>query len=166
MQLAWAPGRGVKGGAYRNFWNLDDGVSVIPWEAISSPSELAKFTDGGWIEPGTCPPGMSPPEPTKGPSMHSQHCIVYTCLPCSLSHYLIEALWFVGEVWPVGVCILLPFSFISTLFLTVDVSQPPPLFPPAGGPAPPLFPPQGMHPLHPGRYTLLCATTNKPCSHN
>ncbi len=155
----------MKGGAYRNFWNLDDGVSVIPWEAISSQSELAKFTDGGWIEPGTCPPGMSPPEPTKGPSMlFSQHCIVYTCLPCSLSHYLIEALWFVGEVWPVQaistLCMyfttFLTVSFTSTLFLTVDASQPPPLFPPAGGPAPPLFPPQGMHPLHPGRYTTVC----------
>lgn len=61
-QLAWAPGRGVKGAIFKDYWELASGASYIPWDKIPNEKELEKLSDGGWIVPETCPPGMKPPE--------------------------------------------------------------------------------------------------------
>ena len=66
FQLAWAPGRGVKGASFRSYWELDEGVSFIPWDKIKNQKELNELSDGGWLDPDTCPHGMSPPAPEDG----------------------------------------------------------------------------------------------------
>lgn len=66
FQLAWAPGRGVKSPTFRSFWNLEEGVSFVPWDKIKQEEELVELGDGSWIDPSTCPPGMSPPVTHQG----------------------------------------------------------------------------------------------------
>ena len=51
FQLAWAPGRGVKGASFRSYWELDEGVSFIPWDKIKNQKELNELSDGGWLDP-------------------------------------------------------------------------------------------------------------------
>lgn len=65
-KLAWAPGRGVKGAAFKNYWDIDLGISFIPWEKIKSQEELDSVVEGGWIDPATCPPGMKPSTHPRG----------------------------------------------------------------------------------------------------
>ena len=71
-KLAWAPGRGVKGAAFKNYWDTDLGISFIPWEKIKSQEELDSVVEGGWIDPATCPPGMKPSTQTKGEATTKQ----------------------------------------------------------------------------------------------
>lgn len=66
LQVAWAPGRGVKGPAYQNFWDLDHGVSFIPWDKLQSASDVEVVSEGGWVDPATLPPSFKSP-PTSGP---------------------------------------------------------------------------------------------------
>ena len=66
FQLAWAPGRGVKGVVYKSYWGLDMGVSFVPWEVVRTQRDLDEIAEGGWIDPTTCPPGMTPPVPPQG----------------------------------------------------------------------------------------------------
>ena len=51
----------MKGSSHRSYWNLDEGVSFIPWDKVKTQQELIELADGGWIDPTTCPEGMSPP---------------------------------------------------------------------------------------------------------
>ena len=61
-QLAWAPGRGVKGATFKDYWDLESGASYVPWDKISNEQDLEKLSEGGWIVPETGPPGMKLPE--------------------------------------------------------------------------------------------------------
>ena len=55
VQVAWAPGRGVKGPAYQSCWDLDHGVSFIPWEKLKTASDVESVSEGGWVDPATLP---------------------------------------------------------------------------------------------------------------
>ena len=61
LQIAWAPGRGVKGPAFRSYWLLEEGVSYVPWSKVKSQKELASLAEGGWIDPATCPTNLEVP---------------------------------------------------------------------------------------------------------
>ena len=76
-QLAWAPGRGVKGAIFKDYWELASGASYIPWDKIPNEKELEKLSDGGWIVPETCPPGMKPPEIKREQSLTFQYPVYY-----------------------------------------------------------------------------------------
>ena len=69
LQLAWAPGRGVKGVTYGACWNLEEGVSFIPYSMVKKEKDLVDLAEGGWVDPMTCPPGMSVPVVGKCPSV-------------------------------------------------------------------------------------------------
>ena len=75
-QLAWAPGRGVKGKVYKDFWDLESGASYIPWDKIPNEQELEKLTEGAWVMPETCPPGMKVPEMKREFLIHISHVCV------------------------------------------------------------------------------------------
>ena len=62
IQLAWAPGRGVKGAVFKEYWDLEAGASYIPWDRVTGEKDLEKLSEGGWIVPESCPPGMKVPE--------------------------------------------------------------------------------------------------------
>ena len=66
LQLAWAPGRGVKGAGLKGFWDQEIGASFIPWNFIKGQGDVNNMAEGGWVDPPTCPPGMKPPPPPAG----------------------------------------------------------------------------------------------------
>ena len=66
MQLAWAPGRGVKGSGLKAFWDQEVGSSYIPWSFIKTQADVDTMADGGWIDPLTFPPGIEPPRISVG----------------------------------------------------------------------------------------------------
>ena len=63
----------MKGAIFKDYWELASGASYIPWDKIPSEKELEKLSDGGWIVPETCPPGMKPPEIKREQSLSFQY---------------------------------------------------------------------------------------------
>ncbi|GLH05490.1 Sex-lethal homolog [Gryllus bimaculatus] len=55
ITLAWAPGRGVKGKEWKDYWEVDLGVSYIPWDKLSRDSDLDAVEEGGMIDEETLP---------------------------------------------------------------------------------------------------------------
>ncbi|KAL7641248.1 UNVERIFIED_CONTAM: hypothetical protein RMT77_008386 [Armadillidium vulgare] len=57
ITLAWAPGKGVKGKEFKDFWEVDVGCSYIPFSKLSQLSnlDLDSFEDGGMIDEETVP---------------------------------------------------------------------------------------------------------------
>ena len=58
-KIAWAPGRGVKGKAYKEYWDVQNGISHIPHELVKSTQDLDIIADGGWCDPSTFPPELA-----------------------------------------------------------------------------------------------------------
>lgn len=48
FQIAWALNKGVKT-EYKQFWDVDLGVSYIPWEKVKL-DDLEGFAEGGMID--------------------------------------------------------------------------------------------------------------------
>jgi hypothetical protein len=55
LQLAWAPGKGVKGKEWKDYWEVDLGVSYIPWAKLTRDSDLDALEEGGMIDEETVP---------------------------------------------------------------------------------------------------------------
>lgn len=55
FQLAWAPGKGVKGRDWKDYWEVEAGVSYIPWSKLKSDTDIGEFEDGGSIDEDTLP---------------------------------------------------------------------------------------------------------------
>lgn len=58
LQLAWAPGKGVKAKEWKDFWEVDQGVSYIPWAKFSQLTDLEALEEGGSFDEETLPPWM------------------------------------------------------------------------------------------------------------
>ena len=57
--MAWAPGRGLKDKAYKEYWDVDRGISYIPVGVVrSTGSSIETLSDGGWVDPATIPSDM------------------------------------------------------------------------------------------------------------
>ena len=54
-QLAWAPGKGVKGRDWKDYWEVDSGISYIPWNKLTVETDLEEFEDGGCVDETTLP---------------------------------------------------------------------------------------------------------------
>ncbi|XP_038059476.1 SR-related and CTD-associated factor 4-like isoform X2 [Patiria miniata] len=58
-KIAWAPGRGVKEyKQYNDFWEVEKGVTYIPWDHLPSEVDLNELAEGAAIDEATLPPGM------------------------------------------------------------------------------------------------------------
>ncbi|XP_022094763.1 splicing factor, arginine/serine-rich 15-like isoform X2 [Acanthaster planci] len=58
-KIAWAPGRGVKEyKQYNDFWEVEKGVTYIPWDHLPSEVDLNELSEGAAIDEDTLPPGM------------------------------------------------------------------------------------------------------------
>lgn len=57
FQIAWALNKGVKT-EYKQFWDVDLGVSYIPWEKVKL-DDLEGFAEGGMIDQETVNTGMN-----------------------------------------------------------------------------------------------------------
>jgi hypothetical protein len=55
LQLAWAPGKGVKGKEWKDYWEVEVGVTYIPWPKLSREVNLEQFEEGGMIDEDTLP---------------------------------------------------------------------------------------------------------------
>lgn len=55
MQLAWAPGKGVKGKDLKDYWEGDLGVSYIPYPKLKPDIDIELLEDGGMIDEDTMP---------------------------------------------------------------------------------------------------------------
>ncbi|XP_035230883.1 SR-related and CTD-associated factor 4-like isoform X2 [Stegodyphus dumicola] len=56
IKIAWAPGKGVKGKEYKDFWEVDLGVSYVPYEKIPEDAEaLDLLEEGGFIDEDSLP---------------------------------------------------------------------------------------------------------------
>lgn len=58
FQLSWAPGKGVKGKVFKDYWELEEGVSYIPWPKIPKNVDIELLEDGGMIDEETLPDWM------------------------------------------------------------------------------------------------------------
>ncbi|XP_060525913.1 SR-related and CTD-associated factor 4 [Cylas formicarius] len=58
ITLAWAPGKGVKGKDFKDYWEGDLGVSYIPWVKIKEDVDLDLLEDGGMFDEDTLPAWM------------------------------------------------------------------------------------------------------------
>lgn len=57
-QLAWAPGKGVKAKEWKDFWEVDQGVSYVPWQRLSQMTDLEALEEGGSFDEETLPPWL------------------------------------------------------------------------------------------------------------
>ncbi|RWS31279.1 splicing factor: arginine/serine-rich 15-like isoform X1 [Leptotrombidium deliense] len=53
--MAWAPGKGMKGKEFKDYWDVDLGASYIPFEKINDDVDLDLLEDGGMIDEETIP---------------------------------------------------------------------------------------------------------------
>lgn len=58
LQIAWALNKGVKT-EYKQFWDVDLGVTYIPWEKVKV-DDLEGFAEGGMIDQETVNTGKNP----------------------------------------------------------------------------------------------------------
>ncbi|KAK2715761.1 hypothetical protein QYM36_010364 [Artemia franciscana] len=56
IDLAWAPGRGLKGKDFKDYWEVEQGVSYIPLNRIVSAEQLRELEEGGYLDEETVPP--------------------------------------------------------------------------------------------------------------
>ncbi|KAG1652135.1 Protein SCAF8 [Nymphon striatum] len=70
IKMAWAPGKGMKGKQYKDYWEVDLGVSCIPYDKIPDDVDLDLLEEGGVFDEDTVPtrikvpgqPVMLPPQ--------------------------------------------------------------------------------------------------------
>ncbi|XP_025989646.1 SR-related and CTD-associated factor 4 isoform X2 [Solenopsis invicta] len=60
ITLAWAPGKGVKGKEWKDYWEVELGVSYIPWNKLTNitDQDLELLEEGGMIDEDTLPPHL------------------------------------------------------------------------------------------------------------
>ena len=56
--MAWAPGKGVKAKEWKDFWEVAQGVSYVPWNRLSQMTDLVALEEGGSFDEETLPPWM------------------------------------------------------------------------------------------------------------
>ncbi|XP_063534977.1 SR-related and CTD-associated factor 4 [Cydia strobilella] len=65
IAVAWAPGKGVKGREWKDYWEAELGVSYLPWGALQQRWALGALSldaleDGGAVDEETLPPWLPP----------------------------------------------------------------------------------------------------------
>ncbi|XP_067125009.1 SR-related and CTD-associated factor 4 isoform X2 [Centruroides vittatus] len=55
IKMAWAPGKGVKEKEYKSYWDVEFGVSYIPFEKLPSETELSVLEEGSMIDEDSLP---------------------------------------------------------------------------------------------------------------
>ncbi|XP_076371665.1 uncharacterized protein LOC143257185 isoform X2 [Tachypleus tridentatus] len=65
IKMAWAPGKGVKGKEYTDFWEVSVGVSYIPYHKIPVDVDLDALEEGGAIDDESVPENMKEQQKTR-----------------------------------------------------------------------------------------------------
>ena len=58
LQLAWAPGKGMKDKQWKDYWDVDLGVSYIPIDKLDPQTDMALLESGGMFDEDTMPDWM------------------------------------------------------------------------------------------------------------
>jgi len=58
LQIAWAPGKGMKDKQWKDYWDVNLGVSYIPLEKLDPQTDLVSLEDGGAFDDETIPDWM------------------------------------------------------------------------------------------------------------
>ncbi|XP_022244734.1 protein SCAF8-like isoform X2 [Limulus polyphemus] len=65
IKMAWAPGKGVKGKEYKDFWEVGVGVSYIPYHKIPDDVDLDALEDGGVVDDESVPENLKEQQRTR-----------------------------------------------------------------------------------------------------
>lgn len=58
ITISWATGKGVKSKEWKDYWDIDLGVSYIPWNKLSPSTDLESLEEGGMFDDETMPQWM------------------------------------------------------------------------------------------------------------
>jgi RNA-binding protein 16 len=58
IKMAWAPGKGMKDKEFKDYWDVESGVSYIPDEKLTKNVDLELLEDGGCIDEDTVPEAL------------------------------------------------------------------------------------------------------------
>ena len=56
--MAWAPGKGMKGKEYKDYWEAEEGASYIPYNKIPEDVDLDLLEEGGTVDEDTMPENL------------------------------------------------------------------------------------------------------------
>jgi hypothetical protein len=56
--VAWAPGKGVKAKEWKDYWEVEQGVSYIPWSKLSNLIDFDSLEEGGSFDEESLPAWM------------------------------------------------------------------------------------------------------------
>lgn len=59
ITISWAAGKGVKSKEWKDFWDLDLGVTYIPWNKLSPDTDFDALEEGGMFDEDTMPGWMN-----------------------------------------------------------------------------------------------------------
>lgn len=55
ITISWAAGKGVKSKEWKDYWDIELGVSYIPWEKVGPTSDLEALEEGGMFDEESMP---------------------------------------------------------------------------------------------------------------
>lgn len=55
ISISWAAGKGVKSKEWKDYWDLELGVSYIPWDKLDENTDFEQLEDGGMFDEDTMP---------------------------------------------------------------------------------------------------------------
>lgn len=58
ITISWAAGKGVKSKEWKDFWDLELGVTYVPWNKLSSDTDFDSLEEGGMFDEDTMPSWM------------------------------------------------------------------------------------------------------------
>lgn len=58
ISISWAAGKGVKSKEWKDYWDLELGVSYIPWSKLDESTDFDQLEEGGMFDEDTMPPWL------------------------------------------------------------------------------------------------------------
>lgn len=55
ISISWAAGKGVKSKQWKDYWDLELGVSYIPWDKLDQNTDFEQLEDGGMFDEDSMP---------------------------------------------------------------------------------------------------------------
>lgn len=125
LTISWAAGKGVKSKEWKDFWDLELGVTYIPWNKLNENTDFDALEEGGMFDEDTIP-GWMKEKKKKLQDKAKESTLAGINLPGA------------PNIPPPG---------NPPMLFNIDTTQPPPGPPPTGGP-PPLLP------MVPGQFSM------------
>lgn len=124
ITISWAAGKGVKSKEWKDYWDLDLGVSYIPWNKLEPTTDFEALEEGGMFDEDSMPDWLK--EKLKA-SNQKKHPLIT------------NAMYPMGEM-TAGLDTTQPPPGAANIMQNVSIVPPFPM-----GPVPRLMPPMGMH---------------------